>query len=144
MGKLIAVLAGLAVLGAAGAVLLSPARRLPSKITPENCARIHTGLTRAEVEAILGPPGDTTTMEPVGSFPYRMENLETTSVETLPADLVFRRAVWAVDGLKQQVGFSSDGKVTWTATILWKCDERAWFTNLLYRAKRQWRRWFPD
>jgi hypothetical protein len=53
---LLAALAGLAVVVAAGAWLLWPRQ---DRITPENLDRIELGMTRAEVEAILGgPPGD--------------------------------------------------------------------------------------
>ena len=52
--KLLVVLAGLAVV-AAGVVVLWPR---PDRITRENCDRIRPGMTRAEVEAILGPPDD--------------------------------------------------------------------------------------
>ena len=54
--KLLVVLAGLAVLVAAGAVVLWP--EPPSRITRENFDRVREGMTQAEVEAILGPPGD--------------------------------------------------------------------------------------
>jgi hypothetical protein len=51
---------GLAVLVGVGAFLwLRPNPAL--RITHENCDRIRAGMTRAEVEAILGPPGDYTT-----------------------------------------------------------------------------------
>jgi hypothetical protein len=53
---LLVALAGLPVVVAAGAVVLWP--RTPSRITLENCNRIREGMSRAEVEAILGPPGD--------------------------------------------------------------------------------------
>jgi hypothetical protein len=57
--KLLAAL-GLAVVVAAGSFLwLRPNPAL--RITRENCDRIRAGMTRAEVEAILGPPGDYTT-----------------------------------------------------------------------------------
>ena len=61
--KLIA-LAGLAVLVAAGAFVLWPR---PDRITRANYDRIRMGMSRAEVEAILGPPGDYTT-GPVASM----------------------------------------------------------------------------
>jgi hypothetical protein len=51
---LLVVIAGLAVV-ATGAWLLWPR---PERITQENCDRIRIGMSRAEVEAILGPPGD--------------------------------------------------------------------------------------
>ena len=44
-----------AIVLAAAFVLRSPRA---DRITPENYARVQPGMTRAEVEAILGPPGD--------------------------------------------------------------------------------------
>jgi hypothetical protein len=54
--KLLVVLAGLAVVVAAGVAVLWPR---PARVTPENYLRIEAGMTLAEVAAILGaPPGD--------------------------------------------------------------------------------------
>jgi hypothetical protein len=54
--KLLVALAGLAVVGAAGAVVLW---RRSAHVTRASCDRIRVGMSRAEVEAILGgPPGD--------------------------------------------------------------------------------------
>jgi hypothetical protein len=50
--------AGLA-LAAIGTFALWPSRA--ARLTHENVERIHVGMNRAEVEAILGPPGDYTT-----------------------------------------------------------------------------------
>src|SRR6516162_2477131 len=56
---LLVVLVGLAVVVAVGAVVLWP--QPPSRITRENYDRIREGMSRAEAQAILGPPGDYTT-----------------------------------------------------------------------------------
>jgi hypothetical protein len=48
-------LVGLAVVVAAGAVVLWPR---PERIAWERFDRIHYGMTRAEVESVLGPAGD--------------------------------------------------------------------------------------
>jgi hypothetical protein len=53
---LLVVLSGLAAVVAAGVVVLWP--RPPSRVTQENFGRIREGMSRAEVEAILGPAGD--------------------------------------------------------------------------------------
>jgi hypothetical protein len=55
---LLVALAGLAVVVGAGTVVLWPRA---DRITLENFDRIKKGMRRAEVEAILGPPGDYTT-----------------------------------------------------------------------------------
>jgi hypothetical protein len=49
---------GLAVVVAAGVVVLWPQPQPSSRVTRENFDRIHDGMSRAEVEAILGPRGD--------------------------------------------------------------------------------------
>jgi hypothetical protein len=54
--KLLVALAWLAVVVAAGVVVLWPRE---NRITQENCDRIKEGMSQAEVEAILGPSGDT-------------------------------------------------------------------------------------
>jgi hypothetical protein len=57
--KLLAALAVLAVVLAAGAFVLWPP---PERVTWENFERISVGMSRADVVAILdGPPGDYTT-----------------------------------------------------------------------------------
>jgi hypothetical protein len=61
--KPVVVLAGLVVL-AAGALILR-ARLLDYRITAANFERIHRGMTRAEVEAILGPSGDFNTRDQI-------------------------------------------------------------------------------
>jgi hypothetical protein len=58
--KPLVALAGLAVVVAAGVVVLWP-RTAPERITRENYDRIRNGMSRAEVEAILGPPRDYST-----------------------------------------------------------------------------------
>jgi hypothetical protein len=59
--KLLVALAGLAVVLAAGVVVLWPRAMPPSLVTKENCARVQLGMSRAEVEVILGPAGDYST-----------------------------------------------------------------------------------
>jgi hypothetical protein len=116
----------LALMALAVVVVVWPARTREARITPENCARIQMGMTRAEVEAILGPPRDYTS---------------TANVEPI---FTFVDEVWAVDGLALGVNFSPVGKVTSTSTCHRSLGEHALFTNLYYRAMRQWNRWFPE
>jgi hypothetical protein len=65
---LFAALAGLAVVIAVGTVVLWPRLEPPSRITQENCDQIREEMHQAEVEAILGPPGDYTTAGPSNTF----------------------------------------------------------------------------
>jgi hypothetical protein len=129
----------LAVLLAGGAFALWPRPRP----TVEKCLSLQKGMTRAEVEAVLGPPGD-----------YR----------TGPRDRYLGQQHWVTFGEH----WTDDGT---TVISQWECDAaRIWVAykpmpdgtiavgfideakrldqgpldSLLWRAKRQWRRWFPD
>jgi hypothetical protein len=51
----------LAAVVAAGVFVCWPRPELPSPVTPEKLARIQRGMSRADVEAILGPPGNYST-----------------------------------------------------------------------------------
>src|ERR1700722_8910984 len=55
--KLRWMLVGLVALIAAGAFVLWPENRL-DRVTRENYERLHKGMSQADVDAILGPPGD--------------------------------------------------------------------------------------
>ena len=132
--KPLAVLAGLAVLVAVGAVVLRPR---PNRITQENFGRIQKGMSRAEVEAILGPPGDSRTApttDPVflGLTPMTYPEEKTT--------LEFK---WMGDSVLVMVNFGLNGTVTWKGQGLVHKREQGPLDNLLWRAERQWRRWFP-
>jgi hypothetical protein len=63
--KLLAALAGLAVVVAVGAVGLWPQS---DRVTREIFDRLRVGMPRAEVEAILGPPAVYSTRETVPDF----------------------------------------------------------------------------
>jgi hypothetical protein len=148
--KLLVALAALGVLVAAGTVVLWPHA---DRITQPNSDRIREGMTRAEVELILGMPGDYRTVRtaPPPTVPYRPK--------PTPAEL-------AKDGddrehifdLKHSPGVE---KLTWLGdegdVCVWMIGEQvahADFSsrekvaqtpleNLLWRTKRQWHRWFP-
>ena len=119
-----------------GAFVLLPG---PGRITPVNYARIQPGMSRAEVEAILGPPGD-----------YRTRDSE----QDTDLDLSDMAIVGSID-LHQAYIWASD-----QAVVLAAFDETEKFVgggcvkpsgivhkgpldNLLWRAKRLWQRWFP-
>jgi hypothetical protein len=125
------VLAGLAaVVAAADIVLWAP----QSRVTLENFDRIRVGITRAEVEAGLGLPGDHTTgpTRPTGRG-YGVDlGLVCASVSH-----------WVTDDGSIVVEFDAKGRVCGCA---WKPTERVKqgpLENLLWRDKRQWHRWFP-
>jgi hypothetical protein len=102
----------------------------PDRATEENFDRLQPGMSRAEVEAILGPPGD-----------YRSGETTTRSkVIWFRGDLL-----WETDDVLIIVGFDESGEM-WTRDI-WDVHlvkPKVSIDNLLWRAKRQWRKWFPE
>jgi hypothetical protein len=130
---LLLVLAGLAVV-AAGVVVLWPAP--PSRITRENYDRIRVGMSRVEVEAILGSPGDYSTRE----IAYLLE--EPTPVEGWP---IGDNEEWCGDRASIDVAFTPTGTLMWAR--FWEGlptdPDEGPLHNLLWRAKRQWHGWFP-
>jgi hypothetical protein len=128
---LLVVLAGLAVVVAAGVVMLWP--RAPSRITRENHSVIQHGMSRREVESILGPPGDYTTGPTSTNFVYpRLTPDHTPWVE------------WKADRASVKVCFSDSGTVRYTAYASLCRQDQGVLANSLWRVKRQWHRWFPE
>jgi hypothetical protein len=130
--KLLVALAGLAVVGAAGAVVLWPR---PDRITRENYDRIRVGMSRAEVYTVLGPPGEYSTGDAKASGlpepPMLTEDLrQAISLEE-----------WFGDRAAIGVYFDGAGNVTSARCWLLKPIDHGPLGNLLWRLKH-WRRWF--
>jgi hypothetical protein len=104
-----------------------------SRITGENFDHIRKGMTRAEVEAILGPPGDYTT----GPVNY---DASPPLYFLSPAGSV---AFWNSDMAYAHVLFDASDKVEEIFSHPGRRQEQGPLDNLLWRAKRQWQRWFP-
>jgi hypothetical protein len=154
--KLLVVLAGLAVV-AAGVVVLWPR---PDRITRENCDRIRPGMTRAEVEAILGPPddyrtglgesdfGDDSASRWVGDPPgfplswrlgwFAYPNFQ--PVEGVPTTGM--QANWFGDSCRICVVVDDAGQVRDSRVYNRRLTQSP-LDSLLWRLKRQWHRWFP-
>jgi len=133
------VVAGLAVLIVAGAFALSPR---VDPVTEENFGRVQDGMSRAEVEAILGPPGDYTTgprlvLEPPG--PDRACQPDPAHPWTHP-DYVG----WVTDRHCLWIGFSPAGRVQEKYLEPVGDLSKGALDDLLWRAERQWQRWFPE
>jgi hypothetical protein len=165
--KLLVVLAGLAVVGAAGAVVLWP--KPPSRITQENFDLIRDGMTRAEVEAILGPPGDQRTGlgemylqegpgGPLGLGAGWFPEGEVCGTVWLPDpdDVAFTLsnwsrdshrghlcACWMSDSLAMYIAIDDSGRVVFKGRRI-RRTTLGQFDSLLWRLKRQWHRWFPE
>jgi hypothetical protein len=133
------VLAGLV---AAGMVM---SRCQPSRLTIENCDRIREGMTRAEVEAIVGvPPGDYRTRPPddekidsssMASF-QKMQSTARWFGETLE--------MWRNDQVRLAVVFDSEDKVNHEMHGKPATSDAGPLECFLWRANRQWHRWFPE
>jgi hypothetical protein len=136
----VAVALGVLALVAAGAFALRPHLELASRITRENYTRIQVGMNRAELEALLGPPGD-----------YRTgPTAKRTKVEIaamwISLQHVRSTSVWIADTVEIRVDYGPDnpdveGVVLATRFALE--PERNFFTIARWRAERQWRKWFP-
>jgi hypothetical protein len=123
------------------AVILWPQ---PYRVTRDNFKRIDKGMSRARVESVLGRPGDYRSgptdewwnpdfdpstgkplLDPITGRPF------------FPAD----RCWWADAGLIR-VDFDDSGFVSEYYYCDLKMAQQSPFENLLWRVKRQWRRWF--
>jgi hypothetical protein len=90
-------------------------------------------MSRAEVIAILGPPGDYATLPATEPWQDEMHS-------NLPEDEI---AIWQTDVGTIGVSFDSTGKSCGTGWVSILREDRGPIGNLLWRAKRQWHRWFP-
>jgi hypothetical protein len=129
--KLLAVLVALSVVLVVAAVLVWPRS---SSATPENFYRITKGMTGAKVEEILGPPGDYTTEPTYYSDDYN-DFVSFGTHETI--------MMWVIDARVMVVSFDESGRVSQLGMSGNGPLNRGTLYNLLWRAKRQWHRWFP-
>ena len=149
--KLLVALAGLAVV-VTGLEALWP---LPDRITRENCGRVREGMSRAEVEAILGPPGDYRTAIGVTEYPSdrgtswrsdpNLNDLNLTWQEDVDwaQHELFKQTIWVGDTFFVQCRLDDSGYVKDIRVLRRRTTQTA-FEGLLWRAKRQWHRWFPE
>jgi hypothetical protein len=136
---LLVALAGLAVVVAAGAVVLWPQT---ARCTDENFDRLGVGMTVAEVQAILGTSGDHTT----GPLDWRVKEGEPPirqfgemALEDVPPATV----LWLDDGGVVTVDFDQSGRACLGSYNKAESMPQSIFDNLIWRARRQWHRWFP-
>jgi hypothetical protein len=151
--KLLVALAGLAVVVAAEVVVLWP--RSSSRITRENFEQIKEGMNRAEVEAILGPPGDyrtghgetdLTTVHMAWS-PDGGPLKPNTDWSRIPGQSPEDPRLWAEwmnDSIVIVIAIGQSGSVVQTVGFPRRRTTQGPLENLLWRAKRQWYRWFPE
>jgi outer membrane protein assembly factor BamE (lipoprotein component of BamABCDE complex) len=106
----------------------------PPFLTPERCSQVRFGMTRGEVESVLGPPGDytggPTQADRGGGLGTGRRRYGS-------------RVVWATDEKVLAVGFDADGRVCETMWQKSVPTDRDPLSCILWRLKRRWRRWFP-
>jgi hypothetical protein len=141
---LLVALVGLAVVVAAVVVLLWPRA---GRVTRANRDRIRIGMSRADVEAILGPPGDYATVlfcEGSGSAVDPREVYAEAARSFSPVNARDRdQACWCGNDCVIFIAFDVDGRVLGQSSMQPRIWDQSLLDNLLWRVKRQWRRWFP-
>jgi hypothetical protein len=123
------------------AVALLPA---PSRNTIENHYRIRQGMSRAEVDSILGPPGDYSSgpLQYAGSPGGPTVAFTPTALEPF-VGIALERVEWRGDRHIVWVYFEPDGNVLHKRTREVGRTNQSLLENFFWRAKRQWQRWFP-
>jgi hypothetical protein len=131
------VLAGLAVVVAVGAVVLWPR---PDRITLEHFEQVAEGMTLAEVEAILGPPGDYRSIRHTEVPPSTPVELICTFGQ---ARVIFKSKSWHTDGGHASVAFDASGRAAFGFYAPQRVvpEDRTW-PRVVRRAKELWHRWF--
>jgi hypothetical protein len=131
-------LAGL--VGLAGAFVLWPRQEPASRITQETFDCIRVGMSRAEVEALLGRPGDYSS-GPMLADPRHPEDVPPfwSWSDDFPP-IVSQH--WCCDAGQISIRFGPGGVARKNFMHGFRMEQGA-LENLEYRAKRQWHRWFP-
>jgi hypothetical protein len=142
--KLFVALVGLMLVGV-GVFCLTPGR---VDLTYRNTEQIRRGMSRAEIQTIIGgPPGDystgPTTPVPGGLLQYPAADEKPFFVtRALRATDLMER--WQDDGARLTVSFDQSGHALQAryeslgGRVLKPLDK------LLWRLQRQWHRWFPE
>jgi hypothetical protein len=129
-----------AVLVAALPVVLAPQPKQPSTITLESWDEILArnyakGITRSEVEAILGPAGDYRTRHSDNPFHD--------GIDPVTGNFHSHNTCWVCDTLIIAIVFDDTGHAINMCMDDIRPSDAGTVDNLLWRAKRQWHRWFP-
>jgi hypothetical protein len=116
-----------------------------SRVTRENFQRLHGRMTRTEVEAILGPPGDYRT-GPTGAISApRWDYLHVFEEAESPlAEAAGAVDEWQSDSVVIRVAYGRSDAAAEASCWDHERQERGLLDNLLWRAGHLWRRWFPE
>jgi hypothetical protein len=152
--KLLVALAGLAVVVTAGVVVLWPRTH---RLALENFDQLREGMTLSDVEALLGPWGDYRSGPTVVTGPFDPcmgHNRYPPGMMPTAASGGYWRYTWETDVASVQailwpVGDELEGSDPATAKLISASFtnmvlEKGPLDNLLWRAQRQWHRWFPE
>jgi hypothetical protein len=120
------------------------------RITPETVSRIRPGMSQAEVEALLGPPADLSSgplldngyVDCVPDGPRPLGEYRPSCRESM-SGLEWDRAEWRSDTHVARVRYLPPGTVYDASITDVRRPDQAPLENLVWRAKRQWHRWFP-
>jgi hypothetical protein len=126
-----------------------------SRLTEENVNRIHPGMHRPEIEAILGPPADDSTGPLfdlsesdcfIGQQPLRVADCPEDWLLMVvdSTNLYATNTIWCSDRLVLVVTFHRDG-MAWQTTVrhVSRAPQGS-LDNLLWRARRLWQHCFPS
>jgi hypothetical protein len=117
--------------------VLVPRPAPPVRATREKFGLVHKGMTLAEVTTILGPPGNYASGPTHLSGPASGRDLG-------PTGEAWSHYDWYSDTFDFWVEFDGSGVVIWRFDFDNHRIEKGPLDNLLWRAKRQWRKWFPE
>jgi hypothetical protein len=127
---------GLAVLASLG---VSVAAMRTRRITFDNYQRIAAGMSRSEVETMLGSPGDFTT-GPTSDDPGSEGVNYYCGSQLGPV----HHLEWLADKTGVYVSFDSTGRVYDKQFWRQHRENQTALQTLCWLARRQWRRWFPE
>jgi hypothetical protein len=134
-------------LAAVGVFVLWPRTE---RITRENYELIREGMGRAEVETILGPPGDHGS-GPEVSDPFEslyVSSADFTNVHFGPSRIMFSPgccdfAIWEGETFGVQVCYDQWDRVILSDFRSIKRRTLSPLDYLVWRGERQWRKWLP-
>jgi hypothetical protein len=99
-----------------------------------------TRVSREQVEATIGPPGDYRT----GPTQFRTSRIYWAPNYTWQVEKPLYVLVWQNDDDTLRIGFNYSGQAVMHREEFTERIEQTSFDNLLWRARRQWHRWFPE
>jgi hypothetical protein len=134
--KLVGLLAAIALVSASAFVLWPR----PPRVTRQNCSRLQYGMDRKEVETILGPPGDHTTRPVTGVSGHQIVLFWREGARPRGTPLTWRADTGSVSVTMSQL--TDRLEVAKFQEV--DCENQSFLDNLLWRAKRQWRKWLPE